>query len=218
MLKGVILYGFLIFSLMSSFLTKVRQKGYINQTRNDNQDLSKIILYLRGFGLDEDGDDIDNFSIFRLSNTETALTAKLVKLGRLITVGKNGEYIPEAGFERKYFSDDEWQVEVAKLIERSHIIILRASTSRWLLWELGEILKTDARKKMILWTKMGYESLGVSGKVRYNVFKKVVKEKFDEELPDYGFYIAATSASKNNWETAPMIENTPLYQRVEMGY
>jgi len=141
-----------------------------------------------------------------------------VKLGRLITVGKNGEYIPDAGFERKYFSDKEWPAEVAKLIESSHLIILRASTSKWVLWELGEILKSDARKKMILWTKMGYESLGVSAKGRYNVFKKVVKEKFDEELPDYGFYFAATSESKNNWETATMIEHTPLYRKMEMGY
>jgi hypothetical protein len=67
-----------------------------------------------------------------------------------IAVGAPGEKLPPLGFERLYFLEEDWQQAVASLISECPVIVVNCSLTKWVGWELEEIERQGARRKLIL--------------------------------------------------------------------
>jgi hypothetical protein len=57
--------------------------------------------------------------------------------------------VPKLGAIRLERSDDQWQSEVASLMDRSLAIVAAIGTSHWIQWELGEIVARGHLSKAI---------------------------------------------------------------------
>jgi len=65
-------------------------------------------------------------------------------------VGTPGEKLPPLGFERLYFLEKDWQRAVASLISECPVVVVNCSLTKWVRWELEEIERQGARRKLIL--------------------------------------------------------------------
>lgn len=170
------------------------------------------ILYLRAFGID--GDDYSNSSvgILRLIPKEMELALQLIKLNHhQIAVTNPHKYLPDIGFHRKSFSDETWQDEVIKLLNESKFIIYRSGTTPGLLWEVEKIFELGYREKLVIWTDMGCANMKEIQRAKYNTFRNIMLENFNETIPIYNPHkMFIISKSKNNWEAFLSIMNTPI--------
>ena len=174
------------------------------------------ILYLRSFNVDRDDNSNGNMSILHLFPKELDLAKVLINLNyHLIAVGNPSEDLPEIGFHRKKFGQDDWHSEMIKLMDESKLIIVRIGFTESVLWEIGKLLELNHREKLIVWTEMGYENLQNVQEARYNVFKRKVFEKFSEKFPLYNkFNKFLISETKNDWISLKHIKQTPIYKKI----
>lgn len=129
--------------------------------RHDKSTNTPRALYLRSFSEDASLvlSDLSKAPIFRFA--ERAL-GRIFSVERLvlralierrfagIAVGAPGERLPPLGFERLYFSEQEWQGEVASLISTCRLVIVNCSLTQWVEWELKEIERQAVKRKLIL--------------------------------------------------------------------
>lgn len=103
------------------------------------------VLYLRSF------DDDKAAAVFRGDLTEEEqLVRALTPIGPVIAIGKPGESLPLAGAHRLYVTDDRWQAEVASLMQRARLIVIRSGLTPGLAWELDTVLRLDTPSKLML--------------------------------------------------------------------
>lgn len=174
------------------------------------------ILYLRAFDVDGDDGSNGNVSLLKLLPKELDLCEELISLPyHLVAIGRPNEVLPEIGFQRKTFSDNEWQVEVLKLMKESEMIIWRPDTSDGLFWELIKIFELNYQHKLVIWTEMGYENLLDVQKARYNAFVKKAKQELGVIFPPFDrFKKFIESKETNHWESFHFISQTQLFRRL----
>lgn len=110
----------------------------------------KHILLLRNFSDDglkmrahcmERSSWLEQLLFKRRATFEELVIRQVGRYGQTYAVGRPGELLPPAvGAERLYFSDDEWQTEVAKLAEGAKLVTVLVARSQWLQWEI-ELLR-----------------------------------------------------------------------------
>ncbi|MDB5150145.1 MAG: transferase [Mucilaginibacter sp.] len=178
---------------------------------------TRKIFYLRSFNLDGIGLVAGNFDVFESLNimpVELELANLLSPLkAHLITIGKPGEEIPEIGFDRKYFGDDEWQNAVLKYLSEAELIIFRPDSSDSVLWEFEQILHLSYQSKTIIWADMGYNTNYKLNKIRYRIFARKILEKQGIIVPDYNKWkIWLGIDESNNWAGFTFISSVPAYK------
>jgi hypothetical protein len=144
-ISGALIAG--LGTLVFSFTRIVRAVGVRLRTRRAEQMLARDprppVLYLRSFQEDE-----------RLSGTsesfELSLASVLRDVGPVIAVGRPGERLPPQGAARVYVSDESWQPTVRDLMARSAVTILRAGTSRGVLWELARVVEVVSPTRFLI--------------------------------------------------------------------
>lgn len=129
--------------------------------QRDVRQKTPFALYLRSFAEDASV-VVGPIASSRAARSAEHLLGRMFSVERLIlralltnrlagvAVGAPGERLPPLGFHRLYFSDQDWQREVADLIADCRVVIVNSSISRWVEWELAEIVRQGLRDKLIL--------------------------------------------------------------------
>lgn len=92
------------------------------------------VVYLRSF------DDDHVAGRLRGDRTEEeALVAALAHIGPVVAVARPGETLPMAGAHRTRLGDAVWQEEVAALLRRASLVVLRTGGSPGLRWEWAAV-------------------------------------------------------------------------------
>ncbi|NUR67763.1 MAG: hypothetical protein HOQ47_18590 [Streptomyces sp.] len=144
------------------------------------------VLYLRPFDLDQvmsamplelSGGGAAAANLFFLSGRtqEEDLVRRFGRLGRVVAIGRPGEPLPEAGAERMYVADDEWQRVVSGLIARARVVTLSVGTGQGTVWEFVESLRVLPPERLVL--------LIYCDRTAYDAFREVVAERC--ALPEY---------------------------------
>ncbi|WP_405731041.1 hypothetical protein OG885_14590 [Streptomyces sp. NBC_00028] len=144
------------------------------------------VLYLRPFDLDTvmsgmpmelSGGGASLTNVFFLSGRtlEEDLVRRFGRLGRVVAIGRPGEPLPEAGAERMYVADDEWQRVVSGLIARARVVTLSVGTGQGTVWEFVESLRVLPPERLVL--------LIYCDRTAYDAFREVVAERC--ALPEY---------------------------------
>jgi len=81
---------------------------------------------------------------------EEALAKELSRKGPPIAIGAPGEVLPPIGAYRQYCGEAEWQGVVLERMSEAQSIVVIASETRWLSWELEQIAKNNYVEKCML--------------------------------------------------------------------
>lgn len=92
------------------------------------------VLYLRAFREDN--------TVVRpgVARREEYLEQVFREAGPLLAVGRPGEVCAPLGAHRVYFSDDQWQPQVLKMIRQARVILVAADVTDGLRWELRQLV------------------------------------------------------------------------------
>lgn len=121
-------------------------------------DRRPAILYLRSFSDDEKlrATRMNLSTLFDFS-LEGRLAGHFATSGPFIAIGSPSHEPIPAGAARAYFSDDEWQGRVGQWIRSARLIILVAGITKWVAWELAQIVERGYTDKLIvLFPEKGY--------------------------------------------------------------
>jgi hypothetical protein len=107
------------------------------------------VLYLRPFSLDASMGGLDSrydktvLSAFQSGRTHEEHLARMFReFGRLVTVGRPGEPLPQGtGARRVYIPPSGWQPIVADLISNARVVILGAGPGTGTVWEYVQVLR-----------------------------------------------------------------------------
>ncbi|TSB31764.1 transferase [Streptomyces benahoarensis] len=108
------------------------------------------VLYLRSFADDAAAAEVDDGPFVTLHSREEQLAGALGAVGPVITVGRPGEPLPHLGAARFYLPLDDWQPAILRLMELSHLIVLRLGTGDGLWWEVEQARATQPARKLVL--------------------------------------------------------------------
>ena len=184
----------------------------LHQTSEDEG--APLVLYLRSFNVDGDHLESGNFGDpgIKFIYKELLIAETLIRYARIITVGKPGELNRETGFDRRYFSNEDWKENVSRMIKESSLIIFRPDSSDAVLWEYQRIVDFDFKGKTIIWRDMGFANDVALQKVRYKVFCDKVAANVNKILPPFDRYKSFLSYSKSaGWVPYTYIKETPSY-------
>jgi hypothetical protein len=81
---------------------------------------------------------------------EENLTAIVAPIGPFVAIGEPDEPLPQLGAARAYFTEDTWQSQVIKLVDRAQLIVMVASSTHSIRWELATILNRNAWPKLLV--------------------------------------------------------------------
>lgn len=95
------------------------------------------VLLLRPFYVDP----IMHESTVTLKTSEERLISALRRIGPVVAVGSPDDKSQPLGALRLYFRDDEWRERVESLISISEVVIVQASYSSELAWEIERCFK-----------------------------------------------------------------------------
>src|SRR5262249_33990786 len=84
------------------------------------------VLYLRSFL----GEMLDDPTRINLLTDEELICQVFKQIGPVIAIGRPGEHLPPIGASRFYYSDDEWQDEVKKLMKGAQVIVVKPGISQ----------------------------------------------------------------------------------------
>ena len=113
------------------------------------------ILFLRSFSDDPKVNAAEGLTYLgwgRLVDfsLETRLANHFMQFGPFIAVGLPSEAVPQIGAARAKLSDDEWQTTVREWMEASDVIVLYAGKTKWIGWELENIVEGGWTDKLII--------------------------------------------------------------------
>lgn len=114
------------------------------------------VLYLRGFGDDQDAAAVDELpgalsaGVLSIHSREEHLINALGAFGPVVAVGRPGERLPHLGAARFYLPGDDWQTGVLKLMELSQLIVLRLGDGDGVWWEVDQARATQPPGKLVL--------------------------------------------------------------------
>jgi hypothetical protein len=149
-------------------------RANIFDPKSSIDDVRPQVLYLRSFRTDTS----TSFKALAvgLSSHEEQLADVLRPFGTLIAIGKPGEPLPLPGAARMYASDAEWKSIVLERMSVAPLIVIRASTSRGLLWEVEQAIQTLPPHKIVFFI------MDMSMK-DYHQFAARVREELGLALP-----------------------------------
>jgi hypothetical protein len=176
----------LLLGLIFKFNTKRKKQNRIILTYQDLLDSDEnIILYLRSFKDDSNGQKHNDPRMVMLETTYEQNLASSLKNEYFVTVGKPEEELPQLGAYRFYVGDNNWKEQVGNLIKKSKYIIIKPSNSDGLKWELDYIFKNNYKEKLIFFHQYGNYSDTNVLKYYYSELKKYLSNQYNIEMSDY---------------------------------
>jgi hypothetical protein len=206
-------------------LVALLQRSFLSQRVKKNNDVNKTkgkILYLRSFHRDGEGTEMSpslmNPLAFIANNKgtphELELAAELTGLGQLIAIGKPNEEIPDIGFERLYFTDDEWQTAVLQFMEESRLIVYRPDATANVFWEFEQLMKNNYLRKTIIWNGAHLTLESDLQKARFEILRRKLKTLYDISLPKYHQFKKFLSINDTGqWSLSFGVNQTGAYRR-----
>ncbi len=149
------------------------------------------ILYLRRFMSDEDS-ELRPFlpswwGPLRKRRIEERDTEFLKSLGPVLALSRPGERLPPLGASRVRFNDTDWRTKVAKLMQKSQLIVFQAGLSDGLIWEMKQAFGLEPFKPILVC--ISREENAVTNKQqRYESFRRTLAREFPSIasiLPQY---------------------------------
>jgi hypothetical protein len=154
------------FSLVGTVLGLIAWRIWRRAQRNEAPDAVEAmaadprppVLYLRSFQddgapmLDDGGSTLARrfMALLAPQSPEQELAIILGKVGPVVAIGKPGEPLPELGAARLYVDHSRWQAEVAALMSRAALVVVRVGASPGVLWEIDQALKVIPRQRLVL--------------------------------------------------------------------
>ncbi len=74
---------------------------------------------------------------------EDCLARELSRKGPPVAIGAPGELLPPVGAYRQYCSEDEWRAVVLSRMAEAQAVVVIASQTKWLSWELDQIVRNN---------------------------------------------------------------------------
>ena len=160
-----------------------------------------VVLYLRSFGDEEFVLGVDYF--------EGALVDLFQGIGRLICIGRPGEFVRGYGAARSYVADEYWVQQISDWIDESDLIVIRAGETNGLLKEVGMIRSiADPNRILVLFDGEGEERLKI-----FKRFKTLCCGQI--EFPATFDYCPIYQVD-NNWKATPIKSKLGLRDRIEI--
>lgn len=133
------------------------------------------VLFLRSFVDDGAGDTPDDLRWTR--REEQDLERIFHRLGPFIAVRHPSTLLPETGAARIVLNGPVWKDQVAELVQRSGLVVVRIGTSAGLVWELRNLVTTTTPDRVVLY-------LGEKDReARWRAFRKATVHLFPRPLP-----------------------------------
>jgi hypothetical protein len=132
-----ILAGFPFYLIGRRF---VQQKAE-DALRDGRGEIRPFILYLRSFQTDAG---------WHGWFTEPRLSQVLKQIGVPVCVGRPGERLPQYGFHRIYFADEDWQASVLEMASRAKCIVVFMGETGGFEWEMRQLIANRWLSKTVL--------------------------------------------------------------------
>jgi uncharacterized RDD family membrane protein YckC len=158
----LILSGIIIFSLGIFLWTLSKRIKSISVEERLKKDARPPVLFLRSFKDDskllkrQQGNVIQYMNLLgsvmpqSLNTEEEQMAIVLNNIGPAICIGRPGDVLAPPGFDRQYVPDPEWMPKVMEYIERSQLILIRASDTEGLIWEIRYLWNHPEKRKKVI--------------------------------------------------------------------
>jgi hypothetical protein len=135
-----------------AFFLIVRARRYFQVSADSllSADKRPPVLFLRSFGDDERQHYANSQRALLDFSLETRLANHFHRFGPFIAIGSPRETIPQPGAARVLLRDDEWQERVLEWMKSSYLIIMYCGTTRWVNWELRQVIESGRATSLIL--------------------------------------------------------------------
>jgi hypothetical protein len=94
-------------------------------------------------------------------------------LGTLIAIGNPNEKLPTPGGLRLYEREQDWQQAVIRLMQDATAVIIQASSTPGLIWEMGKCRELVQPERLVILlhklSKKDYEKFSLMCSLRYNL-------------------------------------------------
>jgi hypothetical protein len=138
------------------------------------------VLYLRPFRKDPESQRTHSTFIFYSFKTyEEQIKSAFERIGQVRAVTGPAEKLAPLGAERVPLPDEEWQSEVTEWIKKAHLILIRASPSPGVVWEVGQVLSLGRADSTLL--------LVPDDGTEYREFVLATRHLFPAALPSWDF-------------------------------
>lgn len=81
---------------------------------------------------------------------EEALARYLRRFGPTIAIGRPGETVRSAGFQRFYVANTDWQKEIRAVLTISRIVVIQPGVTEGILWEVREAFRVVESRRILL--------------------------------------------------------------------
>jgi hypothetical protein len=132
--------------------------------RSFKDDSIKLNQYQRWFGL----------AGLQKIRFEEALAEMVGPYGPLLAVGEPSEGLPQLGAARAYLSDDAWQGQVQSWIAQSRMIAMLCGPTRWVHWEMQNIVAAQRLGALLLFLPPGRKPAGEAARRRLERWDNIV--------------------------------------------
>lgn len=126
------------------------------------EDKRPYILFLRSF--QEDSKNL----------YEVTLTKLFKEIGPLVALGQPKEKLPPLGASRMYFDHSSWQSAVIEALKKASIVVIQASTTESLLWEISQAKRLVKPERILIC---------FSTPTQYRDCKSKISETIASQLP-----------------------------------
>jgi len=140
-------------------------------------DLRAPVLYLRSFEDDETvADAIVQKGFIQFSTEEEQFGKVLNRIGPFLAIGDPRESLPDLGAARIYVDNLSWRARVQELMAWARLVVLRASATEGLLWELKHAVAKVPPERLLL--------LIPADRKYYEAIRRVYDRWLPRPLPD----------------------------------
>ncbi|MGW4210638.1 hypothetical protein ACWEIJ_21785 [Lentzea sp. NPDC004789] len=155
--RGVILVGGIVALPIAYYVLRYsRPRAARTAAQTLRNDWRAPVLYLRGFGDDQDAAAVDELpgvlwtGVVSIHSLEEHLIGALRAFGPVVAVGRPDEELPHLGAARFYLPGEDWQAGVLKLMGLSQLIVLRLGDGDGVWWEVDQARATQPPGKLVL--------------------------------------------------------------------
>ena len=139
-------------------------------------DPRRPVVYLRSFADDEKVADAHLMQgFFQLRTEEEQVALVLNRIGPFVAIGDPKESLPDLGAARMYVGDGDWQARVSDLLASARLVVLRASSTQGVRWELQQAVSRLSPERLLLFVP--------KGRLRYQAVKAICDEFLARPLP-----------------------------------
>jgi hypothetical protein len=135
--------AFIIFlgSIRAKCFNHGRKLVFLSAEELLSKDFRPPVLYLRSFSSDSEASKRPRngwvaAGLPGILTEEEQLVRVMQDIGPVIAIGRPGDTLPALGAVRIYVGDEEWQANVAQLIEMARLVVVRAGDTNSLWWEV----------------------------------------------------------------------------------